>query len=72
MTLANAIDVVIAQTEKAIRINADNRASALADGDLRRYDQFAAFAKQLNSLHSKFIVARAEITNLAIYGCSAI
>lgn len=72
MTLINAIDLAIAQTEKSIKINADNGAAAFADGDLNYHEKIRRFGKQLNILHSKFIVARAEITNLSIHGCDAV
>lgn len=72
MTLTNAIDVMIAQTERAMQINADNGAMAFADGDLDYYDKCGRFGRRLYSLHTKLIVARAEITDLGIHGCTAV
>ena len=72
MTLVNAIDIVIAQTEKAIQINGNNGRTAFAEGDFLYSEKIERFGKRLNSLHSKFIVARAEITDLCIHGCVAV
>lgn len=72
MTLVQSIDLVIAQTEKAIQINGNNGRVALANDDLTRYDEICRFGKRLNSLHSKLIVTRAEITDLCIHGCIAV
>ena len=72
MTLVQAIDLVIAQTEKAIQINANNRKLAFASGDINRGDKIERFGKRLNILHSKLIVARAEITDLCVHGCVAV
>ena len=72
MTLTNAIDVMIAQTERAMQINADNGAMAFADGDLDYYDKCGRFGRRLAILESKLRVARAEITDLCIHGCTAV
>ena len=72
MTLVQAIDLVIAQTEKAIQINGTNARLAFANGDIDYGDKIERFGKCLNSLHSKLIVARAEITDLCIHGCVAV
>ena len=72
MTLVQAIDLVIAQTEKAIQINANNGRLAFAEGYINYYDKTMRFSKQLNMLHIKLIVARAEITDLCTHGCVAV
>lgn len=72
MTLTKAIDVVIAQAERAIQINADNGAMAFADGDLNYYDKCGRFGRRLAILETKLRVARAEITDLGIHGCTAV
>lgn len=72
MTLINVIDVMIAQTERAMEINADNGAMAFADDDLDYYDKCGRFGRRLAILESKLRVARAEITDLRIHGCTAV
>lgn len=72
MTLVNAMDIVIAQTEKAIQANAKERTLALEDGDIVQYERMERCSRRLNSLHSKLIVARAEVTDLSIHGCKAV
>lgn len=72
MTLTKAIDIMIAQTERAMQVNANNRDLALADGDFAYYERCKNFSKRLATLHSKLIVVRGEITNLGIYGCTAV
>ncbi len=72
MTLVQAIDLVIAQTEKAIQINANNGRLAFAEGYINYYDKTKRFSTQLNMLHTKLIIARAEITDLCIHGCVAV
>ena len=72
MTLVQAIDLVIAQTEKAIQINGNNGRLAFLKGDINYCDKIERFGKRLNALHSKLIVTRAEITDLCIHGCIAV
>lgn len=72
MTLTKAIDIMIAQAERALQINADNRALALCDGDLNYYDKCGRFGRRLAILETKLRVARAEITDLGIHGCTAV
>lgn len=72
MTLATTIDIMIAQTEKVIQINARTRDLALADDDFAYYERCKLFSKRLWELHSKLIVARAEIIDLCIHGCTAV
>ncbi len=72
MTLTKAIDIMIAQTERTMQINANNRDLALADGDLNYYDKCERFGRRLATLETKLRVARAEITDLGIHGCTAV
>lgn len=72
MTLTKAIDIMIAQTERAMQVNANNRGLALADGDLNYYDKCGRFGRRLAILETKLRVARAEITDLGIHGCTAV
>ncbi len=72
MTLVNSFDLLVAQIEKAIQINGRLRREAQEAGDLTKYNRLVKFGRRLNSLHAKMIVARAEITNLCIYGCDAV
>lgn len=71
MTLINAMDLAVAQAEETIAINARVRDDAYAKGDITYGDRLDRFSKRLWSLHSKLIVARAEVTDLLIRGCVA-
>lgn len=72
MTLVNAADLLIAQIETAIRINGRLRAEAFSEGDKTKFNRLERFSRRLNVLHSKAIVARAEVTDLCIHGCVAV
>lgn len=72
MTLVNAADLLIAQIETAIRINGRLRAEAFSEGDMTKWKHLNRFSRRLNVLHSKAIVARAEVTDLCIHGCVAV
>ena len=72
MTLVNAADLLIAQIETAIRINGRLRAEAFSEGDETEFNRLNRFSRRLNVLHSKAIVARAEVTDLCIHGCVAV
>ena len=72
MTLITAFDLLIAQLEEAIQINGHLRNTARNESDELRYNRLNSFSRRLNSLHSKMIVARAEVTNLCIHGCVAV
>ena len=72
MTLVNAADLLIAQIETAIRINGRLRRAAFDEGDMTKWKHLNRFSRRLNVLHSKAIVARAEVTALCIHGCVAV
>ncbi|MBQ4495663.1 MAG: hypothetical protein II968_07825 [Selenomonadaceae bacterium] len=72
MTLVNAADLLIAQIETAIRINGRLRRAAFDEGDMTKWKHLNRFSRRLNVLHSKAIVARAEVTDLCIHGCVAV
>lgn len=72
LTLINAMDLAVAQTEETIQINARLRDDAYAKGDITYGDRLDRFSKRLLSLHSKLIVARAEVSDLCLRGCVAV
>ncbi|MBR0103595.1 MAG: hypothetical protein IJQ01_08890 [Selenomonadaceae bacterium] len=72
MTLVNAADLLIAQIETAIRINGRLSDEAFSEGDETEFNRLERFSRRLNVLHSKAIVARAEVTDLCIHGCVAV
>ena len=72
MTLVNATDLLVAQIETAIRINGRLRAEAFSEGDETKFNRLERFSRRLNVLHSKAIVAHAEVKDLCIHGCVAV
>lgn len=68
MTLVTAFDLLIAQIEKAIQINARLQDDARDYCNWDKFDRLERFNRRLNSLYNKSIISRNEVTDLCIHG----